>query len=93
MEKGKDISLGDIGKFRSVTPNLSKDEYKLYAPFQMRRHAKLAKGWGQIVTPLPAAENHFPQLVKMVRIGTQGIHKRKRIEKSQQILNAEEVGV
>jgi hypothetical protein len=70
MENGKGISLGDIGKFRSVISNLAKDEYKLYAPFQMRRQAEHAKGWGQVVTPLTSAENHFSQMVKMVRMGS-----------------------
>ena len=70
MENGKGISLGDIGKFRSVIKNLAKDEYKLYALFQMRRHAEHAKGWGQVVTSLTSAENHFPQMVKMVRMGS-----------------------
>lgn len=70
MENGKGISLGDIGKFRSVIKNLAKDEYKLYVPFQMRCQAEHAKGWGQVVTSLTSAENHFPQMVKMVRIVT-----------------------
>jgi hypothetical protein len=68
---GKGMSSGDIGKFRSGIKKLAKDEYKLYALFQMRRQAEHAKGWGQVVIPLTSAENHFSQMVKMVRIVTQ----------------------